>query len=247
MSAEVWTFFPDRRRAESADARNRLRRECASRQWAFQERPTRLLKTRAGDLMVANGQDAVHVYRRMHRTRVAVVSIGATQVQTRPDEFHLWRLRRYCLYKAYFVRIEPSGDPTLWISLFERWRGAVHCQGDYDPRCLPHHVFSRRDSSLDSAEGRAEFDARYGSGRIRIDDEARRWALDPTAYHGTEILEVAGHQLPRGFHWDVGPGEGRALIHTPTETWRVKRYVNVYPDAFVRGRAPTAERVNQPK
>jgi|CZKU01.1.fsa_nt_gi hypothetical protein len=60
--------------------------------------------------------------------------------------------------------------------------------------------------------------------------------------HGTERLVIAGLGLPAGFHWDVQNRNAPTYVHTPLETWKVMTYVNVAPDAHVRGREPYARR-----
>jgi hypothetical protein len=206
------------------------------------------MRTRSGPLLLVRGDDAVQAYRRMHRSRTAILAIGAAQVSLRvgaPDvSRHLRSLQRYCLYKAFFMRLDTAGDPTVWIRPFEKWAAQVDCKDEYDPRCLPLHVFAcTSDHRLSDIEGRSAFDARYGGGRRRQDDEQRNWTLDPSAYHGRDILQVAGCELPRGFHWDVRREGGGTTIWTPTETWVVSQYVNVSPDAHVRGRPPKARRL----
>lgn len=248
MANEVWIFFPESQSAQTADLRKRLRQECRAREWQAQERPARPLRTRAGELFIIRGNDAVDVYRRMHRSWTAVLSIGAAQVslRARPRDItrHLRALGNYCLYKAFFMRLGADGDASVWIAPFERWAASVGCENEYDPRCLPLHVFaSGLDHRLSVAEGRAAFDHHHGAGRRRQDDEQRHWSLDPSAYHGTDSLHVAGCGLPTGFHWDVRGDKRGTSIWTPTEDWIVSQYVNVSPDAHVRGRPPAARRM----
>jgi hypothetical protein len=107
---------------------------------------------------------------------------------------------------------------------------------------------SRPWPELEHAHGRAQFDTKYGLGRSRCDEADKRWdRAHRTAYHGTEALAIAGHQLAQGMHWDVGAHRRGARLTTATEVWKVgagRAYVNVYPDAYVRKtRRSTARRV----
>jgi hypothetical protein len=77
----------------------------------------------------------------------------------------------------------------------------------------------------------------------RIDDEKREWKLSPRLFHGNDTLYVAGCQLRAGFHWDVRPISKTTQILTTTAVWRVNRYINVTPDAQVRGGPPHAEMI----
>ena len=51
---------------------------------------------------------------------------------------------------------------------------------------------------------------------------------------------MAGYTLPPGFHWDVSVQANPKTITTPTERWEVLRYINIGPDAHLRGRPPHA-------
>lgn len=61
--------------------------------------------------------------------------------------------------------------------------------------------------------------------------------LGLTEGHGREILNVAGRELARGFHWNVSHSASNASLGNSSETWSVNKggYVNVYPDGHIRG------------
>jgi hypothetical protein len=130
-----------------------------------------------------------------------------------------------------------------WLESFGAWLNAIGCEGERDPRCLPLHVFKTQGHDLNLPAGRAAFDSAHGSGAERSDGDRRKWSLTPHDYHGQETLSVAGRELRQGFHWDVEPGRNTTTIVTTKEVWKVDRYVNVYPDAHVRGRAPFAKNI----
>lgn len=96
---------------------------------------------------------------------------------------------------------------------------------------------------LDLAAQREEFASLYGGGSVRIDDDKREWKLSPRDFHGRETVQIAGRDLRPGFHWDVTPLAGSAKIVTTSQVWQVYRYVNVYPNAHVRGRHPDARKI----
>jgi len=204
---------------------------------------------------LVRSEDAQKLYRDMHRARVAVLSVQAPagvgpQLMTRPrmrGKPIRWKeaysLRLLCRNKAFFRRLRWDRDSQDWAPLFAQWSDRVGCDGTSDPRCLPLHVFgcehgwSRR---LLQSPGREQFDEEFGTGFKREDRRARAW-LRATADHGRETLHVAGLRLPRGFHWDVQAED--VELWTPDEGWRIRQYLNVFPDAGVIGREPFAKRL----
>lgn len=246
MPRDVWLVFPGLQRALVAPALKRLRTACSERGWRFEETPTRPLEVRAGTWNLVSQEQAQTLYRRAHRTRTAVVSIGSSAQVCLASESDLRRglgsaasvvltLSNYVRYKALFVSLRTADDPLRWVGAFDRWCDGVHCEGEYDPRCLPFHIFRTETKDLDTAGQRSLFDDRHGHATRRCDDERRQWRLNPHAFHGIESLSVAGRQLPTAYHWDVAPEAGRTTrIRTPTEEWSVETYINVYPDGGLR-------------
>ena len=76
----------------------------------------------------------------------------------------------------------------------------------------------------------------------RVNASISESGANRSAFHGRDEFHVSGRRLPTGFHWDVRPGRAGTRIHTPIETWYVRVYVNVYPDATLRGARPYAWR-----
>ena len=57
--------------------------------------------------------------------------------------------------------------------------------------------------------------------------------------HGLEVLQIGGHPLVRGFHWDVTLGSrtsGSKRVSNTVAIWKILRHghVNIYPDAHIR-------------
>jgi hypothetical protein len=150
------------------------------------------------------------------------------------------RLQRFIEYKS-FIRLcdENTQFSSEWAeqitASFADRAVATECEGERDPRCLPLHVFKNSmQHALGTSDGRIRFDKAYGNGQERIDDEKRGWRLKPHEYHGQEELHVRGKQLRPGFHWDVQPGGDSTLVVTTAQVWKVKGYINVYPDSNLR-------------
>lgn len=251
MSVEVWLLFDDSLKTSTKILRLAARRGAIERGWTFQERPAsqRKIKTSGRTRAILSPDDATHLYARLHRSRVCVLLAGHVWVATHPDfesacrNDLFVRVQSFCRYKGIVLRLNDQTTDS-WPGFLDSWSNSVACEGERDPRCLPLHVFKSSQCELDSVEGRAAFDSKHGSGAQRSDDGARRWRLTPHSFHGTDQLQVAGCQLRAGCHWDVEPGGRSTTIVTTREIWRVDRYVNVYPDACVRGRAPHARKIS---
>ena len=250
MDREVWVVFPPTARRRIAEVRDRLRRECDTRSWPRpQEKTFPERRVRGRPLGLLAGSDAANLYRRSHRARVGVFFVGQPCVLLKPDAHvfaggALAALRRFVRYKAYVSPLpEDPADVSGALDVYDAWCGRVECGGGRDPRCLPFHIFKSDQMPLGTTEQQQRFDGKYGSGARRRDDDDFVWILDPARFHGADVLHVAGYELAPGFHWDVSVGRGRKIITTPTERWRVDRYVNVAPDAHLRGRAPHARKI----
>jgi hypothetical protein len=200
-------------------------------------------------------RDAYQLYKRLHRERLLVISFTTVFIRRDPSRDPAVRkealtLSTFVDHKAHFelVRGESSIDPT-----FDRFAASLAetvCEGEDDPRCLPLHVFTtdRLWPQLRDQAGRRAFRKRYGPPRERNDDRGRRWArAERGAFHGRDILVIAGCELAAGIHWDVSGGRGAAdRLTTANEVWKLGRqgYINVYPDAYVHATdRSTARRV----
>ena len=156
-------------------------------------------------------------------------------------------LRRFVLHKAYHRTLPVISLEDAWVSSLEEflgWINGSHCENEGDPRCLPFHVFDTGFDlrCLDSQDGRRHFAGLHGAQSSRLDGKGLGWTRGVP--HGYETLQVAGHELRTGFHWDVA-GKLKQHITTTSEVWKLKPngYVNVYPDAHIRGNRKAANRV----
>lgn len=251
MPTDIWVIFPQSRRPETGAARAAIRAICKARGWNFQERPAKDLPiTSSGRRrFLISGDDADALYRRLHVSRVGILSFERVEVSLDPvaqkgaiRERFLVGLEAFSRYKSFYSRVSVE-QPTDWLEGFERWCMIVECEGEHDPRCLPLHVFKARQLSLDEPAQRDEFARLHGDGSVRVDDEGKAWRLSPRDFHGRESFQVAGLSLRPGFHWDVTPSGRFARVITTTQIWEVYRYINVYPNAHIRGRHPDARKI----
>ena len=248
MNLEIWVVFPDTERASTAAVRSQLRNECRNRSWQMQEKVSRVRRVNGRPLQLVTAIDAVNLYRRSHRVRVAVFFTGKPFVPLSPDA----RAVRYRQSLASFVRykaharqlpVEPT-DVSHHLDSFEESCGEMGCEGINDPRCLPFHVFTTQCADLDEQQQRRRFSEVHGAGARRRDGRDLTWRLDQ-AFHGRDKLHVAGFELPPGFHWDVSVSDSPKTITTATERWWVSQYINVAPDAHLRGRRPYAWKIQR--
>jgi len=246
LDPELWAVYPSRFGSRFADARQLLRTSCNARGWQFQERPSNLVRPPGQTLDVLKGLDATEIYRRAHRAHVGVVVFAPTFVCLHPVENEalskklIARLQRFLEYKC-FVRLcdQNTAYSNAWadelMGALADYAANLECDGERDPRCLPLHVFKNSQQyDLRNVAGRTQFDIEYGNGQRRIDDEERTWRLVPRLFHGQEALHVRGTQLRQGLHWDVEPNGDSTLIITTAQVWKVKGYINVYPDSHLR-------------
>ena len=250
MNHEIWVVFPDRDRARTARIRDDLRTECRKRAWEVQERPSTATRVDGRPLDFLSGVDAVNLYRRSHRAKVGVLFTGKPAILPRPGKARrsekTIRLAAFVRYKAYAAPL-PATPACLasCLDAYESWCREVGCENGSDPRCLPFHIFHSGHTDLDTPGERRRFNGIHRAGAKRRDEREFLWALDPGAFHGREVLHVAGHALPRGFHWDVSVQANPKTIKTPTECWEVSRYINIAPDANLRGRSPFAKKLRR--
>ena len=238
--ADVYFIFHKADLVGSRLLRDRMNKICQERMWRLSPRGVETFKAPSGRSVALVPADfAAGLYSKVHRTRVAVLVLGSDpKVPLHPrhkDALQYARylqLKRYVEYKCFYCKVSSDPANDSWAGTFENWCKATHCEGEQDPRCLPFPVFQGDGKELKIPDTRKQFNDRYGSAK-RIDDTKSTWELLPKIYHGTESLQVAGHELPMGFHWDVET-HGQQTFNTPKFSWRVTGHINVYPDAFLR-------------
>ena len=251
LGTEVWLVYPAKMKTALKEARRAIGEECCRRGWRLQERHTKASLAPSGRaLQLVARRDAIAIYRRMHRARVALLLLGQAMIPLDPSRKprgarHCVTLEKYARYKAFFVRADPSqpgGTYLCHLQRFAAWCQTVACDGENDPRCLPLYVFDAEwngKSRLDTLEGRTQFRFSYGRDSRRTDSRGFEWKPHR---HGRDSLHVAGLYLSPGFHWDVSDVRGRKgakRIYTAEGVWaiRPRGHVNIYPDAYVRNGA----------
>ncbi len=241
---EVWLFYPEKSHHAVGNATKFIKAECVRRQWLFQERPTRLIKKDGRPIGAIKPEDATNLYKRIHRARVGVWQIEYADAPILPQPknviTHYITLKRFVLHKAYHSKLPNKSMEDSWASSlgeFLAWMKEARSENEGDPRCLPFHVFDAEQEiveSLELQEGRQRFAEGYGAQSSRCDRNGLRWLRGPL--HGHDVIQVAGRELAAGFHWDVN-GKTKQRVVTTSDVWEFKPngYVNVYPDAHVRG------------
>jgi len=190
--------------------------------------------------------DISRLYRAAHRARVAVLAFGEAKVlldaSEQPSNPGCVPLERYVQYKCYFRLITRPPETRAAIDGAMRWLSDVHLDGIRDPRCFPTVLFpTRRNYSLDATSERVAFVRTHKRSRTSsdlTDANGRVWCIGPA--HTIDLIQVAGFNLPKGFHWDV-QGDGNSVLATGWETWILpgRGYTNVHPDAYIRGGSAT--------
>ena len=207
-------------------------------------------------------RDARDIYRDAHVRRCLILTTHRCHVKA--DASHspstlreMLKLEEFLAYKADFALIRSAADAKQAVADFRAWPTTGSCLDHHDPRVLPLHVFDPETAwlNLHSAEERVAFDRRYQrKAGIRRDGSARAWQ-QPNGLHGTagaerSTLAVADHVLNPGYHWDVQRGRGKARLVSECEVWLLERenaYLNVYPNAYIRGERQYGARRVWPK
>ena len=247
-SARVVLFIPSRESAAQRSLREEVAQMAEARQWNLVVRRARKCRVVGGPEQgrpydLAEPRDAAETYSAAHRNRVLVLATGACFVRRDPSaqpsrQRDLISLEGYVRYKAYFGMIRDRNDLMRHMEEFSNWPSPDKCSGPHDPRVLPLHIFDSQNEwkDLDDPKEAIRFAARFGPGGLRIDPEGRSWEQS-AAFHGGDILTVAGYVLKHGFHWDVTRGRGKERIVTTHEVWKLynrNSYCNIYPDGYVR-------------
>ena len=241
---EVWLFYP---KGSERSIRDSIRLKCRDQGWSYAERPTSLIKLPTGrPIGKVTPEDATNLYRSIHTRRIGVWQVDDTDVPIRPNPEnnlrHYVPLRRFVQHKAFHYRIDPNRISEQWPEsalAFQLWIKGVGCEGESDPRCLPFHVFETNLDKYDlsTPSGRQRFELHHRRRSSRRDRNELLWNR-PAArqMHGQPILQVAGHYLVQGFHWDVSSQSKSQTVSNTSEIWKLKRngYVNISPNAHIR-------------
>ena len=242
---EVWLFHPFGGSAYR-EIRRSVHLDCEARGWSLVLRPTARSRNSAGrPVDWIQREDAINLYRRVHRVRVGVWQIGDAFAPVKPQPRIFSKdyvpLRYFILHKAFHHNLLGPELGTHWtqsLGSFDEWLGQVNCEGEGDPRCLPFPVFNTglKISNLGTKEGRSFFAKVHGPQSSRMDCGGLRWSRAKGPFHGRQVLHISGRDLVRGYHWDVSSHTSARRISTASETWEIDRkgYVNVYPDQHVR-------------
>ena len=241
---EVWLFRPKNDGRINA-AENIIRSECHTRGWNLQLRWLQERRGMGGRVRsLINSEDAVNLYKAIHRRRVGVWHTGEALAPIVPwpeSPRHYIGLRDFVRHKAFCRNLFADPIHKQWLaalSEFESWFSGIWCENEGDPRCLPFHVFKTSFSTdrLASRQGRIAFANGHGPQSSRADDNGLRWNRPQGQYHGREVVQIAGRDLVRGFHWDVENLGGDQTLSSVSEVWVISKggYVNVYPDEHIR-------------
>ena len=247
---EVWLARPrikstNPRQLLFADARKMISSECKARGWEFEVAYSKIIHPNGRYREAISPDDATTIYRRAHNVRVGIWQFGDTYAPIRPElsrnPKHYLGLGKFLRHKAFHFNVGKKDFAAVWaqsLASFQEWLGRVDCEGQSDPRCLPFHIFGTAVpiEILTAAKGRRTFANRHGPQSNRRDDNDLSWRSPRTALHGGEQLHISGHELERGFHWDVDSRKRRRTVFTTEREWRVQRdeYLNIYPDGHIR-------------
>lgn len=194
-------------------------------------------------------REAAELWAHANQHVVAVGHAGDVVVNGRPDRTvtgpSAIPLAHFLMGRAVVRRLPASSEygrelQSSLDALFEDlrdWGALPGFEDEADPRCLPLYVHSPAGCHHDlrTLAGRTTFGVQYGH-HSRSDDLGRVWTR--ARPEGRRLVRVGGGFLSEGMHWDVKNGRhGKARIATVSEVWSVEPdgYVNVYPDAFIRG------------
>ena len=246
LPRRIWIFSPDEREETQGHvaARFSIMGEARKAGISVVVRRTVTCKVHGADgrtrLLLAP-RYAQELYEALHHAQVGVFQIGPAGVRRDPSrepavDKVVSDLATFVRYKAFHEVIDSSNGVQNAMRRYDSWSASIGCEGISDPRCLPLHVFAMADEStnLDSTAGYDAFAAAHGAASKRLDAGGRRWVTG--AYHGKVAVNVAGRDLPRGFHWDVNWEQGKTRLTLANEVWRLKgeTYVNVTPNGTVR-------------
>ena len=190
-----------------------------------------------------SAKDVAGLYRGAHRARSAVISFCGAKILLDigeiPTNKGCMALEKFVEYKCSYELITRPEEVENVLAKTFSWLEVVNCEGPHDPRCLPAAVFEKnRDYRLESQRERKSFIDDHTPAKNNntlTDVRGRQWQIGPN--HTRDLLHVAGRTLPIGFHWDVQASRKSSIIATGWETWNLPggAYVNIHPDAYIRG------------
>ncbi len=192
-----------------------------------------------GALDVLRPSDVERLYKTLHKRKALVLATGGVRVQ-RDVSANLTRrgsvpAEQFVRHKAFFALVSRPEEASRSINQGVEWlTRETDIDGPHDPRCLPMLCFAGcREIPLSNPSDRKRF--RQDFGKARRDSFGGEWQGDGP-YHTRDTLHVAGLSLPVGFHWDVQAWRPFAMCNG-WERWEIRAngYLNVHPDAHLRG------------
>ncbi|MGV9890783.1 hypothetical protein [Streptomyces sp. NPDC003395] len=245
---EVRIFVPSKENTEQRNIRRIIEEKARSQSIQSHVRRLEPVKVAGGDTAgrpfeLLKLEDAKELYEKLHRANVIVAATSSAFVRRDPSSLPVRRkqllsLEAFVRYKAPFQLLRTPADASRFTTPFKDLFSSIESFDITDPRILPLHIFDHVDewNSLETPSSQKAFRDTHGGNTCRIDSGRREWSR-AKALHGGDTLVIAGHKLPKGFHWDVCRKKGEKHLMTTHEVWEFKNascYCNVYPDGYVR-------------
>jgi hypothetical protein len=242
---KLWLILPEITSSSQDDSINRIRTKLSNqRRITVSEVRVKNVKGEHGfTYPLIPAKDVAGLYRGAHRARAAVISFCGAKVLLDigelPSNKGCMALEKFIGSKCSYILISRPEEVDRALAKSLSWMEEIDCDGPHDPRCLPSAIFeTNRYSELTTEQGRKRFidyHASLGRGNSLTDARDRCWQVGPC--HTLDLIQVAGCTLPIGFHWDVQASSKSSKIATGWETWRLpgRGYINVHPDAHIRG------------
>ncbi|HVA87552.1 MAG TPA: hypothetical protein VNF73_14695, partial [Candidatus Saccharimonadales bacterium] len=125
-----------------------LTAESVRRGWTVEIREASAERDQSGrPIAMVRPADAGAIYSRAHTARVGLLVDDRLRVSLDPTKAPAIRRARnlgsFLRYKAFVSRLDYSEprEAVQFIEAFAVWANLTDCEGDYDPRILPLHIF----------------------------------------------------------------------------------------------------------